>query len=271
LHDLSSVLAAANPRFSFEALFFSLGHTMTYQTSAKVLKTTGLVIATALLSACNSGGTPEIVVVPAQEATITFNDTTATTPSTVAVLETVGFFDGDSTNKAIRQNSGEYNHLTSQVTANGNTVSVEKAAGFNFLTSYDAGSNQRGLAVLTTQSMPTAGTANYAGTASYILTQGGVTATHGDQPATITANFATNNVNMDVTGANTIAVRNLLINNAQSSFQEQSSSTASLTGTAIPVTALGRFGGPTAQEVGAIVHMDDLAGTSVEMAVIAKQ
>jgi hypothetical protein len=247
---------------------------MTYLTSAKVLKSiVSLAIVASVLPACNSSRRlpPGTTTAPAQEERITFNNTTETTPSTVAVMETAGFYDLNNTNNAVSDNTGTYNHLTSQLTSQGKTVDVTKGDGYDYMPSFDDGSGQIGIAVLATQTMPTAGTANYTGTASYIFTIGAAQTAHTEQATTIAADFATGNVDIDVTGDNTIAMRNLLIDGAKGTFEEQSSSTSSIGSSAMQVTALGRFAGPTAQEAAAIVHMTDNASGTVEMLLIAKQ
>jgi hypothetical protein len=85
--------------------------------------------------------------------------------------------------------------------------------------------------------MPTAGAAHYTGEASYFLTQGGSTTRHALQPATMTANFApfpfTGNMDLDVTGDNTIAVRNLVAVAFSGYFGADSFTTASVAGSGI--------------------------------------
>jgi hypothetical protein len=120
---------------------------MTYLTSAKVMKSiAGLAGVATFLSACNSGGTPEIAAVPepavpvpvvptlpAVEEPISFDNTTATAPSTVRFLQTSGFFDGTIGNSNFTGNLGTYNHLTRQVTADGNIFDVGGQDGYKYL------------------------------------------------------------------------------------------------------------------------------------------
>lgn len=165
------------------------------------------------------------------------------------------------------------------MTANGNTLAVAKEAGFNYVAAYSAGSNQLGLAFFSVETMPTAGTANYTGLATYVLTQGGSATIHALQPATMTANFAplTGNMDIDVTGDNTIAMSNLAVGLFLISFGAQSSTTASVAGAGITdvsgmsVVGAGVFAGPTAQEAAGLFTLTNSAGTEIDMLIIAKQ
>lgn len=247
------------------------------------------------LSACGGGST----------SAVSYNTLTSTTPATTTI-QTLAL---DTSTKSTSATASTYDNAAQTFQANSNTISADTAtltSGLDYVASVAAasasaaGTTQLAAVQTQTSDMPTTGTATFNGSARANVNDG-TNIYEGTMTAAITANFATNDVDIALsnlsaagaqqtviaggatsaytpTGSETIDLENATIAGAAISGGTTASTAGwgtagaatALTG-ALTIDHTGVFAGPSAAEVAGVAYVEGATNGIVSMVYVGEQ